>query len=140
MANPRTRAKKKPGPAPERTAAEFIDALTASHGVKAAAARVLGCHRKTVDEAIERWAEVKAAYEEAREGGLDESESTIFLLRDDPKAPPAVRLAAATFHLRTVGRGRGYGDRLTLDGSLDVSKLTDEQLAAIAAGKDPDAA
>ncbi|HEX8384845.1 MAG TPA: hypothetical protein VF576_01610 [Rubricoccaceae bacterium] len=129
--------RKKPGPPPDKSAVDFVAALQKARGVKAAAARALKVSRPAVDSAIERWSTVRAAYEEAREAALDDSEGTIFALRDDACVPASVRLAAAQFHLRTVGRGRGYGDRLALD--FDPKGLTDEQLAAVVAGREPDA-
>lgn len=119
----------------EFTAAQIIAAVQAAGGLINLAAAKLGCDWHTVKRYIDTYPKVKAAYEAANELQLDRSEGTLFTLRDGSK-DDKVKLRAAEFHLSKKGRGRGYGDRLTIE-TIDVSNMTDDQLAAIAAGKDP---
>ncbi|HYG66357.1 MAG TPA: hypothetical protein VD838_01810 [Anaeromyxobacteraceae bacterium] len=113
---------------PDRVA----EAIRAADGVLAVAARALKTSRDLVHRYVNDYPEVKAAYEEANETTLDLIENKL-IEQAKMGLPEQVR-----FYLRTKGRARGYGDRLALD--FDPSKLSDEQLAAIAAGKDPGAA
>lgn len=110
----------------------MIDALRRSGGFVSVAAQALGCDRVTVHRYINEFPTVKAAYEETNETNLDVAEA--MLMKQVREGDPG----QVRFYLRTKGRSRGYGDRLALD--FDPTALTDEQLAAIAAGKDPDRA
>ncbi|MCC6271636.1 MAG: hypothetical protein IT190_10195, partial [Microbacteriaceae bacterium] len=45
---------------------------------------------------------------------------------------------AMIFFLKTIGRGRGYMERVeNRNYDIDLSKLTNEQLERVAAGEDP---
>jgi hypothetical protein len=84
---------------------------------------------------------VKAALEEARETNLDAAEAGLmqFVAGKAPGQSPGQRLDAIKFFLRTVGRLRGYGDRIDVNALLnfDRSTLTDEQVERLADGADP---
>ena len=127
-------------------------ALLASGGVITDAARALGCDRRTVARYIEQHEEVRAAYEDVNEVSLDDAEAGLYAfvsgritetvegedgeeVKRTRTVDDRVRMDALKFYLRTKGRTRGYGDRLDL--GFNPADLTDEQLAAIAAGKDP---
>lgn len=109
--------------------ARMIEAIRKAEGNLSAAARALGCERGTVHDYVNAFDDVRAAYEDANETVLDVVEGKL-VEQAKLGIPEQVR-----FYLRTKGRARGYGDRLALD--FDPAALTDEQLAAIAAGKDP---
>lgn len=125
---------------PKYSAQQVADAIRAAGGVVAVAARALGCDRNTVYAYAERHATVRTAMEEANETNLDVAEAGLASFVRGTVAGRAVddrvRMDAIKFYLRTKGRDRGYGDRLVLD--FDPARMTDAQLAAIAAGKDPE--
>lgn len=96
---------------PEKfTAEQAAEALMRSGGVVAAAARALGVTRSTLHSYINKYATVRAAYEEANETNLDIAEGKLLeqVRAGDPKQ--------IRFYLRTKGRSRGYGDRLEMTG------------------------
>ncbi len=89
---------------------KVIEALQETGGLKARAARLLGCTRATVKSYIERYPEIQAALEEAEEDLLDEAESQ---LREQIRAG---QLTAIIFFLKTKGKGRGYTERVETTG------------------------
>ena len=107
----------------------MIEAITKAEGNLSAAARMLKTTRQTVTDYVNSYDDVRAAYEEANDTVLDVVENKL-VEQAKQGLPDQVR-----FFLRTKGRSRGYGDRLALD--FDPSALTDDQLAAVVAGKDP---
>lgn len=115
---------------PSYRKADMIEAIQKAGGILAVAARALGCSRQTLYNYMERYPDVRAAYDEANETNLDVAEA-VLLEQVRGKDKEQVR-----FYLRTKGRARGYGDRLTV--GFNPAELTDEQLAAIAAGKPPE--
>lgn len=113
------------------TPVQVAEAIRAASGILAVAAHKLGASRDLVHRYVNDYPAVKAAYEDANETNIDVAEGKLIeQVRKGDK--DQIR-----FFLRTKGRTRGYGDRLTLDG-FDPSKLSDAALAAIAAGKDPE--
>lgn len=115
---------------PDRyTTAQVIEALKATRGIQAAAARRLGCNRMTIANYIERYATVRQAYEEQREVLLDVAEGQLV------KKVEAGDDAAVMFVLRTIGRHRGYGETsrsLNLNVTPDeLAKMSDEELATL---------
>ena len=56
---------------PRFTAAQVVEACEGSRGIVAVVARKLGCDRDTVIRASERWPEVRAALEGAKEHVVD---------------------------------------------------------------------
>jgi hypothetical protein len=100
------------------TAEQVAEALKASAGIQAAAARRLGCGRDTVAAArrlgcdrntignyIKRYATVRQALEEARDTTIDLAESKLI------EKVQAGEWPAIAFTLKTVGRHRGYVER-----------------------------
>jgi hypothetical protein len=94
--------------------AEIIDALTATRGLVTFAARRLGCDPDTVTLYCHRYPKVRAARDTGRERQLDLAEAQLFTAIDAGEA------WAIQFLLRTVGRRRGYGDHLEIEGTVDV--------------------
>ena len=90
---------------PRYTADQMITAIRAARGIKAAAARALGCSRSTIDNYIRRYDTVAEAYEEARNTLLDDAESAMAALIDAHEWP------AVRFILATLGKDRGYTER-----------------------------
>ena len=91
------------------TAQQVIDALVESKGIIAGASRRLGTTRATVYRYIKNYATVKTAYEEARESNIDFVESRLM------KAIQDGNVTAMIFFLKTVGRGRGYNEKIDVD-------------------------
>src|SRR5262245_45032166 len=96
--------------------AEVAEALRASRGLAAVAARRLGCSRSTVFNYVDRYPRAAEALTDARELQLDLTEAKLFQAIDGGE------LAAITFYLRTVGRHRGYSERheVAVDGRVAV--------------------
>lgn len=113
-------------------AEQVIEALRRARGVKAAAARALGCDRNTVDRYIREYATVAAAYEEANETNIDLAEGHLM------KAIDAGNIKAILFYLRTKGKARGYVERTeNRNTNIDLDACTDDELRRIASGEDP---
>jgi hypothetical protein len=108
-------------------------ALRRNGGILAAAARDMGVARFSVIRCVERWPELRAIIEEAKEDLCDEAEVSIReLVRDR-------NVAATIFILKTLGKARGYAQRYEVTGAdggpvnvADLTKLTDDEVAAIA--------
>lgn len=94
---------------------EVIAAIAGSNGIKAFIARRLGMARDTLERYIDRYPKVKEAYVQEREAALDIAESKLFELIN-AKDPEAIR-----FFLRTVGKHRGYSERVETEHSGTVS-------------------
>jgi hypothetical protein len=90
------------------TAGEVSAALRASKGMISIAAQRLGCDQDTVVNYCRRYPTVEAVKREARNEVLDEAELRLW------KAIQRDEAWAITFCLRTIGRGRGYGESLDL--------------------------
>ncbi len=90
------------------TAEQIAQALKESNGIKAVAARRLGCARNTVVKYAQEYAVCREAVETARETIVDLAEGKLVeaIARGEPWAVAMV--------LKTLGRGRGYGDSLEL--------------------------
>lgn len=93
---------------------QVIDALTESKGLITYAAERLHCVPNTVDNYCDRYPRVRAARDAGRRRQLDVAEAKLF------EAIGTGEGWAITFLLRTIGRGRGYADRLEVDATLDV--------------------
>lgn len=112
-------------------------ALVKNHGLVTHAATDLGCTRQAVYDAMRRWPDLEDDRRQARAGVIDMGEGALY------RKAAAGEAWAVQFLLRTLGRERGYGDRLELQhgGRLDLQNLSDEELRAIrdgAAGDGPD--
>lgn len=98
--------------------AEAIEALERSGGVVAVAARMLGVSRQALSAVANSKPKVKAALDGARETSLDAAEAGLmqFVAGKAPGQNSGQRLDAIKFCLRTLGRERGYGDRMEVTG------------------------
>ncbi len=92
------------------TTKEVIQALQDAQGIKAHAAKLLGCSRWTVDNYIKRHPTVARAYEDLRETMIDRAERGLLakLLLED--------WHAIKYVLSTLGKDRGYTERKELTG------------------------
>lgn len=93
------------------SAQDVIDAIRESNGIQAAAARRLGCTRKTVASYIDKYATIRDAYEEARDTVVDIAEDKLI------ESVKKGNLSAIMFLLKTVGKGRGYTERQEVTGA-----------------------
>lgn len=93
------------------TADEMIEAIRKNNGILTKAAQALGCNRQTVANYIERYATVKAAYEEANETNIDFVESKLM------QNISAGDTTAIIFFLKTKAKNRGYVERQEITGA-----------------------
>ena len=93
------------------TTGEVIDALKAAHGIKAHAAEILGCNRRTVDNYIDRHPTVAQAYEDLRQTLVDRAERGLIKKLVEEEWP------AIRYVLSTLGKDRGYVERQEVTGA-----------------------
>ena len=101
----------------------FINAIGGSFGNKREIARRLGINRETVSIYIDNSPEISAAYEQEKESAIDYVESRLMagIKNGDPES--------IRFFLRTIGRRRGYGDRMEVtgqNGGAIIVQMTDD--------------
>jgi hypothetical protein len=100
---------------PKFTAAQVASALKATKGMVYLAAQNLHCSPNTIMTYCKKYPSVEQAKIDARGEVLDEAELRLLaaIRRDEPWA--------ISFYLKTVGRGRGYGERLDLNVSIQAA-------------------
>jgi hypothetical protein len=101
------------------TAAQVIEALEKTCGMKGPAARLLGCSRRTVANYAKRYASVAEAIEEQRELNLDAAEMSLL------RAVERGEAWAVCFYLKTQGKHRGYTEK------TEVEDLVKQELEAV---------
>lgn len=97
------------GRRPAWTQKQMIEAITANHGFLTFAAKSLGCHYHTIQNYINKYPEVAAAYQDIMERKLDIAENVVF-----SKITEGSETAAQWF-LRYKGKHRGYVDKDNTD-------------------------
>lgn len=97
------------------TVAQLIEAARGSRGIKARVARRLGCHWETVDNYAKRYPSFAAALEIERQQLVDEAEIGL------AERVQAGDWQAITYTLSTLGRDRGYGQRIDQAVSGDIT-------------------
>jgi hypothetical protein len=97
------------------TASRVAEALTKAQGMVTVAAQLLHCSPDTVDNYVKRFAVCARAKQEARDRILDEAELRLLaaIRRDE--------VWTISFYLKTVGRSRGYGERLDIGISIQAA-------------------
>lgn len=113
--------KRRPGRPPKRTVPQIIEACKGSMGVAVAVARKLGVARCTVDRAIAKYPEVRAALAEAEAELVDLTELKLFA-----RALNDGNMTAIIYILDTKGKSRGYGQKsikVESDAPLDADRL-----------------
>lgn len=88
------------------TTKQVIDALQATKGMVSLAAKKLGCEPNTIRNYIARHSTVAEACKEIREATVDIAELKLFTAIQNGEA------WAISMYLKTIGRDRGYIDRL----------------------------
>ncbi len=97
------------------SAQQVADAITAAKGMITIAARQLNCDVDTILNYCKRYAMCEKAKKGARDEILDEAELRLV------KAIRRDEAWAIAFCLKTIGRSRGYGDRLDLNVSIQAA-------------------
>jgi hypothetical protein len=94
---------------------DVIQALESSHGMVYVAAKQLKCNPQTIMNYCKKFPTVEQAKQAARETITDEAELRLLaaIRRDEPWA--------IAFYLKTIGRSRGYGERLDLNVSIQAA-------------------
>ena len=95
-------------------AQEVAAALRKNNGMLAAAARELGVSRQTVYNYINKYVTVKEARDEARDTLLDMTETKLF------EAIQKGNITAIMFALKTIGKERGYVERIQQEHSGSI--------------------
>jgi len=116
------------------TAKQYAQAIIDANGVIKNAAAKLKVSRQAIYRAVDRYDEVRQAFEDARENGLDYAETK--LMEQIGKG----NMTAIIFYLKTQGKKRGFVERSETHtvAKVDVSSLSDEQLEALAKGESID--
>jgi hypothetical protein len=94
-----------------RSEERLIEALRKNRGVIAYAATVLGVSRQTVYEYIKNRPHLQAVVDDCRELSLDITEAKLF------QSIESGNIQAIIFHLKTVGKDRGYTERSEVTGA-----------------------
>jgi hypothetical protein len=97
------------------TTGQVIEALRSTHGMVYLAAKQLRCDPDTIMNYCKRFPSVEQAKQDARGEILDETELRLLaaIRREEPWA--------ISFYLKTVGRSRGYGERLDVVVSIEAA-------------------
>ncbi len=105
---------------------QYQEAIVASHGILAAAARRLGVSRVAVHKAVNKHPTLKAVVDDSRAEIIDLAEVKLFA------AVNAGHLPAVMFVLSTIGKNRGYVTRQELDApaltARDFEAMSDDEL------------
>lgn len=88
----------------------FIKAIKDSRGIKSAVAARLGCSRSTVDNALERWPELRQMLDYERDSIIDLAEVKLL------QAVNEGEMRAILFTLETLGKERGWSKRTEVTG------------------------
>ena len=121
------------------TAAQVIAAIKGTLGIKTAVAANLKCTRQTIDNYISRYVTVAEAYQEERERLVDLAEGKF------AKAIQDGNWAAIRFALVTLGKDRGFTEKVDIDATVDItsagkrigpdfSLMTDDELRQVLSG------
>ena len=97
------------------TTGQVIEALRTSRGLISMAAQKLQCDVNTFKNYYKRFHMVEAAKQESRVSLLDLAESRLWEAIDRGEG------WAIAFCLKTIGRSRGYGERLDLNVSIQAA-------------------
>lgn len=96
-------AGKKNGRPLKYTAEQVLEAIKDTGGIKTEVCQRLNCGRRTIYLYIDRFPEIKEAFEEEEEKVLDMAESSLFAMIQNGD------LTAIFYYLNNKGRRRGYG-------------------------------
>ncbi len=110
------------------TVATVDDQLNKAFGNISVVAKAFGVTRSAVYDFIKRHPTLKRTMEDAREKLVDDAESALHAAVLNKEG------WAVCFTLKTIGKDRGYIERRQIEhsGKIDVTKLSDQELDAIA--------
>lgn len=108
----------------------FEKAIKDSSGMKSTVAAMMGCSRQTVDNALERWPELREELDAARSGLVARATSALVADVENPYSDGHQR--AYMFVLRTLGRDEGFAERQEITGA-DGAALISPELAQLIA-------
>lgn len=94
---------KKNGRPLKYTVEQVLEAIKDTGGIKTEVCQRLNCGRRTIYLYIDRYPEIKEAFEEEEEKVLDMAESSLFAMIQNGD------LTAIFYYLNNKGRRRGYG-------------------------------
>lgn len=112
------------------TAAEIIRAIEGSGGIISTVAERLQCDRSTVYRHRDRYPSVRRALEDERARILDRAERKL------EEAVEAGNLTAIIFTLKTLGKERGYVERVQVEELLE--RELEVMFDALEGGLEPD--
>lgn len=121
------------------TVEQMLAAIRGCAGIPQVVATRLHCNRMTVLNYMRRYPILQEAFLQEREGAVDMAEAAVFkAIQGDPERDIAPDIPTARWLLEQIGNTRGYGKHSRLDiVALNLSRLSDDQLARIARGEDP---
>jgi hypothetical protein len=93
----------------------FEKAIKDAHGIKAAVAGAVGCSRQTVENALERWPDLREQLDAARSGLVGKAVSALVTDIEHPVNDGHQR--AYMFVLRTLGKDEGFSERTEVTGA-----------------------
>lgn len=103
------------------TAEQFINAIPGTGGIVKHIANRVGCDWHTAKKYITEYSTVQKVYQAEREGVIDEVESELIEIAKGGD------LGAIKFYLSTIGRDRGYGERVEADirhsGAIEFTEM-----------------
>lgn len=105
-----------------------LKAVQESQGIKAQVAAKLGCSRSTVDNYLERWADVREAFDASRSTLVSVAASALALDVANPDSKG--HQPAYMFVLKTLGKDEGFTERTEVTGAngADLFGLSPEIL------------
>jgi len=117
-------------PAARWDVGKIADALRASQGVVAVAARALGVNRKVLYDYFHRHPELQEVLDDCREVSVDLAEAALINMVSDPDHKDHYK--AVAYRLGCHGRARGYSSRPAAHVEVHLG-LALEDVAALAA-------
>lgn len=99
----------------------FEKAIKLSFGVKASVAAAVGCSRQTVDNALERWPDLREKFDAARSSLV--SLATGALVKEIKNKKSEGHTRAYMFVLKTFGKDEGFVERSEVTGADGAALL-----------------
>ena len=94
---------------------DYIKAIRASNGIITSAAMKLGVERAAIYQAAKRWSDVQEAIDESRQILVDFAEAKL------KEKILALDTTAIIFTLKTLGKNRGYVERVEQQHSGEIA-------------------
>lgn len=109
----------------------FERAIDGSYGVKASVAAAVGCSRQTVDNAFERWPDLREKFDAQR--SLLVSNAVSALASDITNHESDGHVRAYMFVLKTLGKDEGFVERSEVTGADGEALISPEVARLISA-------